>query len=363
MTSGSVEHNNNLITVQLVLSPTSRGWIIEKFANRLLENLAQWNVQATLSDQPSGSADINHWMMYHDCKGECQTKGTMLITHVDDVEKLGRVKRGLKVADVGICLSRMTVEQLIQQGVSRSQLCFITPAHDGLVTPRRVVIGITTQVRVYSGYRKRENMLVEVANKIRLDNFHFKIFGAGWEEIISHLEVAGATVHYDPGAGDYSRDYKSIVEAVPAFDYYLYMGLDEGSMGTIDALAAGVATIVTPQGFHLDIEGGITYPFQDTAQLCEIFNTIAEQRRRRIDGVKNLTWKEYARRHAVVWRALLENRQDEIDCLLHRDQRSGFEEYSQSRHLAIADKISFYGFPIYRRLRKLAGNILPRSPK
>jgi len=356
MNSKSVEYRseNDPITAQLVLHPGNRGWIIEKFAKRLLENLAEWNVRAAISDQPSATADINHWTIYHHCKGERLTPGTVLITHVDDYEKLGMVRESLRIADIGICLSRMTVEELVKRGINRQQLCYITPGHDGLVTPRRIVIGITTRVRVYAGYRKREDLVSKLADAMRLDAFHFKIFGAGWDEIIPRLEAAGATVDYYPGSGDYQHDYKVILEMIPTFDYYLYTGLDEGSMGLLDALAAGVATIVTPQGFHLDIKDGITYAFWDAAEMCEIFRKIAAERQRRIDGVGNLTWNEYARQHVVVWRALLAGRQSDIPHLLHKEHRPTTQYLKRSHLNALMERFAFYSYPILRHiLRKL----------
>ena len=102
--------------------------------------------------------------------------------------------------------------------------------------------------------------------------------------------------------------YEAILGRLTHFDYYLYMGWDEGSMGTLDALAAGVKTIVTPQGFHLDLPGGITHSFHDGRELVEVFRSIAADRQQRIDSVKDLTWTEYARKHAIVWRALLDGR-------------------------------------------------------
>ena len=345
---------NDPITVQLVLHPGNRGWIIEKFANRLFENLTEFNVQAVISDQPSASAEVNHYMIYHHCKGERLTPGTVLITHVDDYEKLGMIRESLRTVDVGICLSRMTVEELTKRGIDRQRLCCITPAHDGLVKPRRIVIGITTRVRMYAGYRKRENLLLKLAHKIRLEAFHFKIFGAGWDEILPSLEAAGATVDYYPGSEDYQRDYEIILEIIPTFDYYLYMGLDEGSMGVLDALAAGVATIVTPQGFHLDIEDGITHAFWDADQMCEIFKKIAVDRQKRIESVENLTWKEYAHKHAIVWRALLASRQIDIPHLLLQDHQPVPKRLKRLRINIIRERIMYYSYPVIRRiLRKL----------
>ena len=58
---------------------------------------------------------------------------------------------------------------------------------------------------------------------------------------------------------------------------YFFFGMDEGSMGFLDALAAGVQTIVTPQGFHLDAKGGITYSGETVSDFVEIFNEIGEK--------------------------------------------------------------------------------------
>jgi hypothetical protein len=243
---------------------------------------------------------------------------TMAITHVDDLLKLRMLREALHtVADVGVCLSRETVDELARKGIPREKLTFVTPGHDSLVKPRRVVIGITT--RLYPDGRKRERLLTRLAAEMRLDAFQFEIFGAGWDRMIPVLDGAGACVRYEPGTDDIERDYEVLVERIPSFDYYLYLGLDEGSIGTLDALAAGVPTIVPAHGFHLDIPAGITHVCQSYEDLRSILSTIADGRRSRIDGVHHLTWGEYARQHAVLWRALLEGRSDEMSPRLGHD--------------------------------------------
>jgi hypothetical protein len=96
---------------------------------------------------------------------------------------------------------------------------------------------------------------------------------------------------------------------MPSLDYYLYFGLDEGSMGFLDALAAGVPTIVTPQGFHLDVPDGITHPFETLADLVSILTKIAQDHRQRSHLVASWTWENYARQHLRTWTELLERRE------------------------------------------------------
>jgi hypothetical protein len=308
------------IKVCLILK--DRGWILEKMATRLIEQLPNWNVAGEIVYEPSPTADVNHWMYYNDLQGDLFSRNTLFITHVDRPIKLYILKQRLKKADVGICMSRMTLNQLISSDIPPNKLCYITPAHDGNVKPKRIVIGITSQIR--SDGAKREHILVKMAQTIRLDIFHFEILGPNWGNVIPYFEAAGATVNYTAGSNKDNVEYLRLVrEYINRFDYYLYMGWDEGSMGFLDALAAGIPTIVTPQGFHLDINGGITYPFIDSKQLCSIFEKLATERQLRIDSVSRLTWSEYARKHALVWHALVEGQREDMNRLLHDEDNYG----------------------------------------
>lgn len=310
------------LKVRLVLCPSQRSWIIEKFIHRLCENLPSFNVQASVAEEPSRDCDVNHWCIYcqpwsywYRARLQKPTPSTALITHIDDPVKAEVVKDCIAEAyDLGICLSRMTVEDLVARGIPREKLCYVTPGHDAIAQPRRIVIGITS--KVYSDGRKREHLLVALAHAMDLSPFHFDLIGAGWEPVIPSLQAAGATVTYVPGTADYVEDYQLLLERLRQFDYYLYTGLDEGSMGILDALATGVKTIVTTQGFHLDIPDGITHGFWDANELIKVFRGIAAERERRMASVRDLTWANYAQKHAIIWRALLAGRRRDIPKLL-----------------------------------------------
>ncbi len=340
------------ISVRIVLPPEGRGWVLEKFAKRLLENLPHWGVIAEIGDYPSGDVDINHWGIYHVCKGEKRTKGTFSITHVDSFWRRKMVQTALKTADVGICMSSDTLNNLVSSGISRERLCFIIPGSDLKIQPRRITIGLTTNL--YPDKRKREAILVELARKKRLDQFEFKIIGSGWDGIVPILEQAGLKVSLYSGSDDYVADYEQLLKIVPQFDYYLYMGLDEGSLGLLDALAAGVPTIVTPQGYHVDIPHGITYPFWDSSDLLQIFNQIESERMKRIQAAHSLTWQEYARKHALLWRAILNDQTEDIQADLglgNVTQQLG--EYSLPATTRLASRISYYVKPLINSVTRL----------
>ena len=308
--------NTQIKPINVCLVLKDRGWILEKMAKRLSEQLIKWNVTSEIAFTPSPSADVNHWMYYNDLQGDFLGLNTLMITHVDRPIKLHVLKQRLKKADMGICMSRMALDQLVSSGIPPQKLCYITPAHDGDIKPKRIVIGITSQIRMDGA--KREYVLVQMAQTIRLDAFHFDIIGPNWDNVIPYFEAAGATVNYNTGSQKDNLEHLRLVrECINRMDYYLYMGWDEGSMGFLDALAAGIPTIVTPQGFHLDINNGITYSFVDSEQLCSIFNHLAEERQNRINSVAGLTWDAYAQKHAILWRSLVEGGNKDINKLLH----------------------------------------------
>jgi hypothetical protein len=337
------------LKARLVLHADNRGWILEKFAVRLVEHLAASDVDADISDVPSPAADVNHWLLYLYYDGRPTTRSTALITHIDQFAKLRVLTTALQTLDAGICLSSMAIDTLVRRGAPREKLCYVVPGHDALVAAKRHVIGITS--RAYGDGRKREWMLVELARAMRLDRFHFEIIGGGWEPIIMDLIAAGATVRHEPGTDDYARDYALTLERIPTFDYYLYTGLDEGSMGFLDALSAGVATIVTPQGYHLDVPGGITHPFMEVGDLVRVFTGIADDGVRRTESVAGLTWARYAQEHAEVWRAILEGRP--VATALASSRSAAAAAARTSRAQALADDVRFYSGPLVGRVKRL----------
>ena len=294
--------------INLLLNPANRGWVIQKIAEHIADELGPLGVQGTITDTPDASADIVHHMSWAFANIRTPQPSTMFITHLDDVFKLNQVRATLAAeVRVGICMSSDTMRQLAAHGCPAGSLYYVSPAHDGLVHPRRIVIGVTS--RVYADGRKREALLQEVARRMDLSPFEFRIFGLGWEPTNAVLEAAGAKVTYFGETDDFRKDYETLQATVPTFDHYLYLGMDEGSLGTLDALAAGVSTIVTPQGFHLDLPEGITHPVVTADDLARAFEGIAAPVRARTAAVAGLTWAEHTLRHLAVWRALAEGRE------------------------------------------------------
>jgi hypothetical protein len=297
--------------VRIVIAAQNAGWVIGKMGHRLADGLRGLGVDVSVGDTPEPAADINHWMSFAFADGCAGTLNTMFVTHPDDLYKIRLIRERLGSAiQLALCMSPHAVDELVAFGVPRERLWYVLPAMDRRLEPRRICIGITT--RTYDDGRKREAFLVRLARAMPLGGFHFKIFGAGWASVIEELKRAGATVEYDPGGEDWQGDYARIQAAIPSFDYYLYMGMDEGSLGTLDAVAAGVRSIVTAQGFHLAMPGGITHPFTEYDELEAIFRGLARERDERHGALADWTWDTYAREHLGIWQAMLRHREGPV---------------------------------------------------
>lgn len=313
MKNQGVNQAAQLKNVNLIINAAESSWIIGKFARCLQENLEKMGVRTTIGSSFDKDADVNHWMLYPDAWRESKKKkpnregnGTtsMWITHIDDAVKQLMVRDALQSnVDFGICMSNETRQQVIGLGCAENSVAFVLPGIDGGISARKITIGITT--RLYADGRKNEKYLSQLAREADLTPFHFKIIGSGWESIADELRDSGATVTYFTGESEIHSSYYLIQEQVSTFDYYLYLGWDEGSMGTLDALSAGVATIITPQGFHLDLPCGIDLPCRDYADFKRILHDLAVDWSERRTSVEGWNWFNYAQRHKELWEAKL----------------------------------------------------------
>lgn len=279
-----------------------QGWILEKFALKMRAELENQGYKCIIDDNVNPEADINHHITYSSCSPLSPLHETCMITHIDSYNKIEKIKHILKSLMIGICMSCDTMEKLVSYGVPREKLCYINPAQDGLMKQKKYVLGITH--RCYDGidYRKRAGALVDICKAIDPMFFSFKIMGSGWDDIVNEVRGMGFQIDY------YNEfDYEEYMNLMPSLDYYLYWGFDEGSMGYLDALRAGIGTIVTPQGYHLDVKDGITYACRTISDFVNVLLKLQSDRKKKVQSVEDWTWENFVDKHIDVWNYLLGN--------------------------------------------------------
>lgn len=276
----------------------SDGWIINKFGDRVYRELEKKNIKVNKSDKHDCSADINHYFSEVYDVPIIPNRTTFMITHIDTIPKLNRVKCFTERGAVGICMSKQTMDDLIKCGISRDRVCYINPAQDGEIEPPKVRLGIMH--KTHDDSRNREDILIDVCKNIDPKVFEIVIMGAGWEEIVYEIDKLGFKVEY------YAEfDKKIYNKLILTLDYYCFWGWDEGSMGILDAIAAGVDTIVTPQGYHLDTGFEITYPVRTLNDILDALKKIEDKRKKHILFSKEWTWEKYAMKHLEIWKYML----------------------------------------------------------
>lgn len=290
--------SSRAMKINLVCNDTK--WILHKFAARMMEHIDDPKIEVMLSDHSIEDADINHHIQF--ATYETYNNDTLMISHVDCWQLFDRLREQLAVAKLGICMSKETMDTLVRYGVRRDKLCYINPAHDGIIRPRKKVIGITHQTHEYD-VRKRISALFETLEGIDPCFFKFVIMGAGWANVIKRLNEMGFETDYFP---DFEMNtYCSLIQSL---DYYLFFGFDEGSMGYLDAVAAGIKTIVTPQGFHLDNNFPIDYPCRTVEEFRSAFMSIQDDIERRTRSVSSWTWENYTKKHITIWEYILKRK-------------------------------------------------------
>lgn len=280
---------------------TASGWILGKFARELEKQLRILGQDVVISNRADKKYDINHHIIYTGYDNQVTNIDTVMLTHIDYFSKAFSVKDKMKHAKLGICMSKETMNRLAAIGIPKEKLCYVNPAHNEHLKPKKWTIGITS--RLYSYGLKRESFLPKLLEEIDSEYFRFKIMGSGWESIIAKLKQKGFEVDYYP-----DFDLEEYVSLMQMLDYYLYMGEDEGSMGFVDAVFCGVKTIATTQGFHLDAKAGLTHGFTEFEELVAIFQQIQSDLQIRRKSVKDWTWESYAKKHLEIWQHLMKGR-------------------------------------------------------
>lgn len=287
--------------INIILHKETSGWILDKFAYQLNYELNELGLESKVSDKACNDSQINHHIIYLGCK-QIQEKGitTTMITHIDNHNKLALIKNLSNLGIHHICMSSDSQKQLIAQGISSKSLSYVNPAHDSDVPINTTKIGIFT--RVYSDGRKREKLILKLCQNISNRHFEFFIIGEGWEDIVEHLRNQKFKVTYTS-----NFDKKIYLEYINRIDYFIYTGMDEGQMAFLDAAQAGVQTIVTKQGFHLDAADGVSHFFNNFNELLSIFIEIQKDKIKISESVKEWTWTNYAKKHVEIWKNLLES--------------------------------------------------------
>lgn len=289
--------------VSVVIRKSWDGWVLRKIGLNLVSNLKALGIEAEYVLEPNPASDINHFLHFSFAVAVPGSITTTMITHVDDAIKARRLKEILSTQiNGGICMSKYHLEELVDFGIDPKQLSYVLPALDDNQVRK---IHFTLQGNRYRDGRKNEVFLKQLAHEIDLTFAEFSFFGTGWEEVAENLRKAGAVVAIHLPSTDFAQDYVHMINALRVADYYVNMGWDEGSLGSLDAFVNRTNMIVSGQGYHLHIPDDSVEYFNDYSEFRKIFESLSTRQAQRQMAAKNMSWQQYAKNHKVIWESVL----------------------------------------------------------
>jgi len=292
------------VKVSVVMRKSWDSWVLRKIGLRLVECLVDSGIEAEYVTVPNVASDINHFLHFSFAEKVPGSITTTMITHVDDLIKARRVKEILSYeVHGGICMSKYHLEELINFGISHEKLSYVLPALDNTKVRKT---HFTVHGNRYRDGRKNEAFLKQLAQSIDLSFAEFSFFGAGWEEIADSLQKAGADVTQHSSTDDFAHDYAKMNSALKVADYYVNMGWDEGSLGSLDAYVNRTKMILSAQGYHLHLLDEYTRYFNTYPEFQAIFQSLRTDYTQRQEIANNMSWEGYATQHEVIWKSLLQ---------------------------------------------------------
>lgn len=223
---------------------------------------------------------------------------SVFITHTDDCLKERELLRIKDDFDSFICMSPEDAQFLIELGFDKAKVFGMAlPVRNNYVRP--VSIGIFSAC--YPDGRKNEQWLIDFCRlypEARLLNFVF--IGAGWEKVLQKLQENGCSFEWHNVSRKLPYEYQFQQNKLSGLDYYIYMGMDGGAMGTYDAYAMGIPLCVTYDGFHKSIPF-IDYTFDDFDGFLEQMFNVVEKQKKRFDFFNDHSIANYVSWIINVW--------------------------------------------------------------
>lgn len=246
--------HNKINSVEIILDYGSRGWILEKISQRVKTELKLLNCQAVIRYKPKFDTDVTFWIQYSDktlkqnLKSEIVNIRSALVTHVDDSNKLLRVRNLVKFGVIPIFMSNEHAELIARTISDKTIFKSVHIGSDVADIEKLFHVGIVSNC--YPDGRKNENWLVNFANCGLLENVELTIIGRGWEKIVRRINPKTKKINLYNGVEKPYPDYNRIIKIQKSFDLFCNFGFDEGSLGALDSYLLGKSLLVSKQGFQ-----------------------------------------------------------------------------------------------------------------
>lgn len=229
---------------------------------------------------------------------------SVFYTHLNDVLKEKNLVDIKDKFDSFICMSPEDAQFLIELGFDKKKVYGrILPVRNNYIRP--ISIGIFSAC--YPDGRKNEEWLLDYCKK-NSDSYlaNFVFVGPGWGKVVDKLESIGCSYEWHNVSRKMPYEYQFQQNKLAGLNYYIYMGMDGGAMGTYDAYAQDVPLCVTFDGFHKGIPN-LDYSFDDKQSFFNQLDKIVLKQRNRINFFADNNSTNYVKWILKVWTGKIVN--------------------------------------------------------
>lgn len=275
-------------------------WIIGKLANDMISVLTSMGYlckRGELSDY-DGEEIVYHLSHRKSSPILAAKHNSVFYTHTNNIDREFDLEKLKGEYDSYICMSEEDAQFLIELGFDPSKVFGRTlPIRNAHVQP--ISVGIFSAR--YNDGVKNEGWLLEYCKENPNAKYVNWVFvGANWGSVVLKLESLGCSFEWINISRYLPYEYRYQQEKLSRLNYYFYMGMDGGAMGTYDAYAMDVPLCVPYDGFHKSIPD-IDYSFDNKDTFFKALDEIVNKHMRRLDFFTTHTPSKYAEWILNIW--------------------------------------------------------------
>ncbi|MBQ7439180.1 MAG: hypothetical protein IJV28_04350 [Paludibacteraceae bacterium] len=294
-------------------------WIVGKLARDIESSLQKAGIPCRNGelDDYNGEEIVFH-MQYHWASPIPTAKhNSVFYTHTINVLYETDIQMLKDRFDSFICMSPEDAQYLIELGFDQSKVFGrILPIRTPFIKP--ISIGIFSAC--YGNHVKNEQWLIDYCTRnpdAKYANFVF--VGKGWGGVCEALENLGCTYEWHNVSRSLPYEYLFQINKLANLNYYIYMGMDGGAMGTYDAYAVDVPLCVTFDGFHKAIPN-VDYTFDNEQTFFKQMDIIIAKHVNRIRFFEENTSDNYTQWILKVWHgeSVEQPNEDDKRCITYK---------------------------------------------
>ena len=288
------------VRVFLSICGVSADWIIGTLAKDIKRVLEGQGLHCEYgSPEEYDAQEICYHMGYAYAKPFKSAKvNSVFITHIDDKIKERSLVSMRDDFDSFICMSNEDASFLASLGIPGEKVFGIAlPVRNNYIRP--LSIGIFSSY--YRDGRKNEEWILKFCNKYKESQLvKFVFIGPDWGGYLKELVKLDCSFEWHNVSRLMPYEYEFQQSKLVGLDYYFYLGMDGGAMGTYDAYAYGIKLMITDNCYHKDIPN-VEYCFDEYVGFENSLSTVLKTHSDRLDFFEKNNIRNYVFKLLDVW--------------------------------------------------------------